>query len=106
MAAMKQRVKHVKGSEYFPYPLYIFTVLKCLCACKAKTAVCAWETVFPPSFSVIEAGRFNPSVCIINLVFLDSLARSKGPYGMAGHCGPWKTQLQVRGEADWRTQGL
>jgi len=23
MAAMKQRVKHVKGSEYFPYPLYM-----------------------------------------------------------------------------------
>src|SRR4029434_9764063 len=24
MAAMKQRVKNVKGSEYFPYPLYIY----------------------------------------------------------------------------------
>jgi len=23
MAAMKQRVKHLKGSEYFSYPLYI-----------------------------------------------------------------------------------
>ena len=23
MAAMKQRVKNIKGSEYFPYPLYM-----------------------------------------------------------------------------------
>ena len=23
MAAMKQRVKNLKGSEYFPYPLYV-----------------------------------------------------------------------------------
>ena len=26
MAAMKQRVKHLKGSEYFPYPLYVVEI--------------------------------------------------------------------------------
>ena len=27
MAAMKQRVKNLKGSEYFPYPMYVKTNL-------------------------------------------------------------------------------
>lgn len=37
---------------------------------------------------MIEAERFNPTVRRINLVFLDSLAQTVGPYGTVGHCGP------------------
>jgi len=34
MAAMKQKVKNVKGSEYFPYPLYKGNI----CSLKLKTS--------------------------------------------------------------------
>lgn len=34
----------------------------------------------------LEPEQFNPSVRRINLLFLDSLAQSTGPYGPAGHC--------------------
>jgi len=40
MAAIKLRVKMLKGPEYFPYPLYV--PLSCVCVC-----VCVCVYLFP-----------------------------------------------------------
>ena len=67
----------------------------------ARTAVWAWETVnkrhISTGFNATEALRFNPSVPGINLVFLDSLAQPRRPYGTAGHPWPWKEPSWARG---------
>lgn len=77
-----------------------------LCAGSGVTGNCLWlenshkVTHSPVALVWQRPGRFNPSVLRINLMFLDSLAQSKGPDGTL--CPLRKAQHQAKG---WSTEG-
>lgn len=94
-------------SRQFYLSVHIYSSISTsLCAGSGVTGNCLWlgnshkVTHSPVALVWQGPGRFNPSVLRINLMFLDSLAQSKGPDGTL--CPLRKAQRQAKG---WSTEG-